>query len=36
MGSETQSSTQEEMKAMVASQLKRWTQVVAKAKIPKH
>lgn len=35
MGGEARGSTPEEMKAMVASELARWTQVVADAKIPK-
>jgi tripartite-type tricarboxylate transporter receptor subunit TctC len=35
MGGEAKSSTPEEMKAMVASELQKWTQVVADAKIPK-
>jgi len=36
MGGEAKASTPEEMKAMVASELKRWTQVVADANIPKN
>jgi tripartite-type tricarboxylate transporter receptor subunit TctC len=35
IGGEARGSTPEEMKAMVASQLSRWVQVVADAKIPK-
>jgi len=35
MGGEARGSTPEEMKAMVASELQRWTQVVADARIPK-
>lgn len=35
MGGEAKGSTPEEMKAMVASELQKWTQVVADAKIPK-
>lgn len=35
MGGEAKGSTPEEMKAMVASELQKWTQVVAEAKIPK-
>ena len=35
MGGEARGSTPEEMKAMVASELSRWTQLVADAKIPK-
>ncbi|MDM0041800.1 tripartite tricarboxylate transporter substrate binding protein [Variovorax sp. J22G21] len=35
MGGEARGSTPEEMKAMVARELDRWTQVVADAKIPK-
>lgn len=35
MGGEARGSTPEEMKAMVAAELNRWTQVVAEAKIPK-
>lgn len=36
MGGEAQGSTPEDMKAMVSSELQRWTQVVADANIPKH
>jgi tripartite-type tricarboxylate transporter receptor subunit TctC len=32
---DVQTSTPEEMKAMVSSEVQRWTQVVAEAKIPK-
>ena len=35
IGGEVRGSTPEEMKAMVASELSRWVQVVAEAKIPK-
>ncbi|MES2362905.1 MAG: tripartite tricarboxylate transporter substrate binding protein [Pseudomonadota bacterium] len=35
IGGEARGSTPEEMKAMVAAELARWTQVVAEAKIPK-
>ncbi len=35
MGGEARGSTPEEMKALVASELQRWTQVVAEARIPK-
>ena len=35
MGGEARGSTPEEMKAMVGSELQRWTHVVAEAKIPK-
>jgi tripartite-type tricarboxylate transporter receptor subunit TctC len=35
MGGEAQGSTPEEMKAMVTSELQRWTQLVAEVKIPK-
>jgi tripartite-type tricarboxylate transporter receptor subunit TctC len=35
MGGEAKGSTPEEMKAMVASELQKWTQVVTDAKIPK-
>ena len=35
IGGEVRGSTPEEMKAMVASELSRWVQVVADAKIPK-
>ena len=35
MGGDAQASTPEDMKTMVASELHRWTQVVADAKIPK-
>ena len=35
MGGEARGSTPEEMKAMVASELQKWTQVVAEANIPK-
>jgi len=35
MGGEARGSTPEEMKAMVSSELQKWTQVVAEANIPK-
>jgi tripartite-type tricarboxylate transporter receptor subunit TctC len=35
IGGEVRGSTPEEMKTMVASELSRWVQVVADAKIPK-
>ena len=35
MGGEAQGSTPEEMKAMVESELQRWTQLIAEVKIPK-
>jgi tripartite-type tricarboxylate transporter receptor subunit TctC len=35
MGGEAKGSTPEDMKAMVSSELQKWTQVVADAKIPK-
>ena len=35
MGGEARGSTPEEMKALVARELEKWTQVVADAKIPR-
>jgi tripartite-type tricarboxylate transporter receptor subunit TctC len=35
MGGEARGSTSDEMKAMVASEVQRWSQVVADANIPK-
>jgi tripartite-type tricarboxylate transporter receptor subunit TctC len=35
MGGEARGSTPDDMKAMVAAELQRWTQVVADANIPK-